>query len=192
MVPLIPMCYITYGTKKSCAVCRRLGPAGLKPEHEKVVRSFMNSQDMFESLTTGSGKFECQKDFFLLLTEFFLSRILFLGDGNLWGRQSSQCLRTALSCATILLHDIVQIISVRLASFPTKQHSWNSQPGARGVQGIGATALPINLMLPTNQGVWLTAAHHTVHELNSLTKVSIIILRSYKCFIAIFVIRSTE
>ena len=37
------------------------------------------------------------------------------------------------------LHDIVQIILVRLASFPTKQHSWNSQPGARGVQGIGAT-----------------------------------------------------
>ena len=58
LVPLIPMCYITYGTKKSCAVCRRLGLAGLKPEHEKAVRSFMNSQDVFESLT--SGKFECQ------------------------------------------------------------------------------------------------------------------------------------
>jgi len=39
------------------AICRRLGYTGLKPDHEKAVRSFMNGQDLFESLTTSCGNF---------------------------------------------------------------------------------------------------------------------------------------
>ena len=38
----------------------------MKPDHEKAVRSLVNSWDVFDSLTTDSGKFECW---------------------NLWGRQ---------------------------------------------------------------------------------------------------------
>ena len=37
------------------AVYRRLGYAGLKPGHETAVRSFVNGQDVSESLTTDSG-----------------------------------------------------------------------------------------------------------------------------------------
>ena len=32
----------------------------LKLDHKKAVRSFVNGGDVFESLTTNSGKFECQ------------------------------------------------------------------------------------------------------------------------------------
>jgi len=42
------------------AVCRRLGYTGLKPDHKKAVKSFVNGPDVFNSLTTSSGKFECQ------------------------------------------------------------------------------------------------------------------------------------
>jgi len=38
----------------------RLGYAGLKPDHEKAVRSFVDGGDVFENLETDSGKFECQ------------------------------------------------------------------------------------------------------------------------------------
>jgi len=40
------------------AVCRKLGYVELKLDHKKAVRSAMNSQDVLESLTTGSGKCE--------------------------------------------------------------------------------------------------------------------------------------
>ena len=38
----------------------KLGYAGLKPGHEKAVRSFVNGGDVFKSFATDSGKFECQ------------------------------------------------------------------------------------------------------------------------------------
>jgi len=41
-------------------VRRRVGYVGLEPDHEKDFGSFTNGQDVLESLTTGSGKFECQ------------------------------------------------------------------------------------------------------------------------------------
>lgn len=40
------------------AVFRRLGYAGLKIDHQKAVRSFANSWDVFESFKIGNGKFE--------------------------------------------------------------------------------------------------------------------------------------
>jgi len=54
-------------------VCRRLGYPGLKPDHEKTVRSFGNGWDV------PNGQFECQQDrsrVSLLLKEVFLSRIV--------------------------------------------------------------------------------------------------------------------
>jgi len=42
------------------AVRRRLGYVGLETDQEKAFRSFINGRDVLESLTTGSGKFECQ------------------------------------------------------------------------------------------------------------------------------------
>ena len=41
------------------AVCTKLGYAGLIPEQEKAVRSFVSSRDEFLSLPTGSGKSVC-------------------------------------------------------------------------------------------------------------------------------------
>ena len=37
----------------------KLGYAGLTPEQEKVVRSFVSGRDVFLSLPTGSGKSLC-------------------------------------------------------------------------------------------------------------------------------------
>jgi len=36
------------------------GDKAKKPDHEKAVMSLVNGQDVFESLATDSGKFECQ------------------------------------------------------------------------------------------------------------------------------------
>ena len=41
------------------AVCTNLGYAGLTPEQEKGVRSFVSGRDVFLSLPTGSGKSLC-------------------------------------------------------------------------------------------------------------------------------------
>jgi len=41
-------------------VRRRLGYVGLETDHEKDFGSFTNGRNVLESLTTGSGKFECQ------------------------------------------------------------------------------------------------------------------------------------
>ena len=41
------------------AVCTNLGYAGLTPEQEKAVRSFVSGRDVFLSLPTGSGKSLC-------------------------------------------------------------------------------------------------------------------------------------
>lgn len=56
------------------AVHRRLGYTGVKPDHEKAVRSFKKGWDVLVSFSTGSGKFECPSRFSLTLTEVFLSR----------------------------------------------------------------------------------------------------------------------
>jgi len=65
--------------KESCeikAVHRRLGYTGVKPDHEKAVRSFKKGWDVLVSFSTGSGKFECCSRISLTLTEVFLSRDL--------------------------------------------------------------------------------------------------------------------
>ena len=41
------------------AACTKLGYAGLIPEQEKAVRSFVSGRDVFLSLPTGSGKSIC-------------------------------------------------------------------------------------------------------------------------------------
>jgi len=57
-------------------VRRRVGYVGLEPDHEKDFGSFTNGQDVLESLTTGSGKFECWYNRYRDSLTDFLSGIL--------------------------------------------------------------------------------------------------------------------
>ena len=96
---------------KQGAMCRRLGYAGLKPDHEKAVRSVGNSWDVLRTCQPWMdcwnaskitpGPLCCWKRCFFLGSSF-------LGDWNLQGRQIfvTKCLRTALSCATVVPHFI--------------------------------------------------------------------------------------
>ena len=63
------------------AVCKTLGYTGLKPDHKKAVRSFVNSWEVFKSLKTGSERLNASKiakEKLLSPTEVFLSRIFCL------------------------------------------------------------------------------------------------------------------
>lgn len=48
------------GDENAEQLSRRLGYTGLKVDHQKGVRSFVNDRDVLESLTTDSRKFEFQ------------------------------------------------------------------------------------------------------------------------------------
>ena len=60
------------------AVCRRLGYAGLKPDHEKAVRSFGNSRDVLRACQPWMHSLNASKiaPVSLSLKEVFLSRIV--------------------------------------------------------------------------------------------------------------------
>jgi len=76
------------------AVCRRLGYTGLKPDHEKLVRSFVNSWDVLESLTTPTveslNASEIAPESLCCWKIFIFPESTFLSDQNLRGRQSLQ------------------------------------------------------------------------------------------------------
>ena len=78
-----------YGDRGNWAikvVCRRLGYAGLKPDHEKAVRSFVNNQDMFVSTIDRQRKVWMPVRLLRSLTDFFLC----FAFRTSWGRQSLQ------------------------------------------------------------------------------------------------------
>ena len=93
------------------AECRRLGYAGLKPDHEKAVRSFGNSRNVLRACQPWMDSLNASKiapESLCRWKRFFFLGSSFLGDQNLMRRQifATKCLRTALSCARVVPHFI--------------------------------------------------------------------------------------
>ena len=86
-----------------------VGYAGLKPDHEKAVRSFGNSRDVLRACQPWMDSLNASKiapESLCHWKRCFILGSSFLGDWNLQGRQifATKCLRTLLSCATVAPH----------------------------------------------------------------------------------------
>ena len=75
------------------AVYRRLGYAGLKPDHKKAVRSFRNGRDVLRACQPWMDRLNASKigpESLCRWKRCFFPESLFLGDQNLQGRPSLQ------------------------------------------------------------------------------------------------------
>jgi len=114
-------------------VCRRLGYADLKPDHEKAVRSFANNQDMFVSTIN------CQRKVLMPVrllqgrwqTSFFALHSEPLEEDNLCNEMSHDGIIVCQSSSTLcyVLHPYITIFATA-----GNEKLWNRVlPGAPGV-----------------------------------------------------------